>query len=288
SFAPSTSGPRPKRSFGTEDEVGAGVGGAGVGVGGSGVAVGAGGGVAATGVAVGAGVPVACGVLVGAGLGVEALEELALAVVLSTVKVAATTTELADCAVAVRPGLLAITSVAVTVCSPRDVLGTVIEVANRPLPLTVTVGTLAGLASHVSLSWVCGANPEPLTAIAWPTTPAPGARLIDGVLASIGVNGSATARRPSPAAIVSAQSNARRRRDLDGRPAGASWSGRIHRRPSQNDTGSLHSVARLARRAPWLCGPASRRVCSFVGRRSFRTARTPVLRSGGGSTRWTL
>jgi hypothetical protein len=35
--------------------------------------------------------------------------------------------------------------------------------------------------------------------------------------------------------------------------------------PFQNDIRSrLHSVARPAHGAPWLCGPASRRVCHFV------------------------
>jgi len=37
-----------------------------------------------------------------------------------------------------------------------------------------------------------------------------------------------------------------------------------HASASQYNIGRLHSVARLTQRVPWLCGPASRRVCYFV------------------------
>ena len=37
----------------------------------------------------------------------------------------------------------------------------------------------------------------------------------------------------------------------------------IQRLPSQNMSWALLSATRLATRAPWLCGPASRRVCYF-------------------------
>jgi hypothetical protein len=52
--------------------------------------------------------------------------------------------------------------------------------------------------------------------------------------------------------------------------------------PFQNDIRSrLHSVARPAHGAPWLCGPASRRVCHFVeaGRR-MRSAKRQGGRTG--------
>ena len=47
-----------------------------------------------------------------------------------------------------------------------------------------------------------------------------------------------------------------------GRSAGSPSSG-SQRFPSQNMSWALLSVTRLTPRVPWLCGPASRRVCHF-------------------------
>jgi hypothetical protein len=59
---------------------------------------------------------------------------------------------------------------------------------------------------------------------------------------------------------------ARRLRTRSGLSDGASREGRIHRYPSQKAIARLHSVTRLTRGVPWLCGPVSRRVCYFVDR----------------------
>jgi hypothetical protein len=63
------------------------------------------------------------------------------------------------------------------------------------------------------------------------------------------------------------------------RSGSSAWTQRV---PSQNDNAILHSATRRTQGVPWLCGPASRRVCLFVDARSERGGDGGVAR--GGST----
>ena len=71
-----------------------------------------------------------------------------------------------------------------------------------------------------------------------------------------------TARAATPTIMTPVASQSRPRRRVGGGAAAAArWS--TQRVPSQNIV-RLRSATRLTRRVPWLCGPASRRVCYFV------------------------
>ncbi len=64
------------------------------------------------------------------------------------------------------------------------------------------------------------------------------------------------------------------------RSGSSAWTQRV---PSQNDNAILHSATRRTQGVPWLCGPASRRVCLFVDALEARTERW--ARPGAGP-RW--
>jgi hypothetical protein len=89
-----------------------------------------------------------------------------------------------------------------------------------------------------------------------------------GVAVGLGITGALSPACPikPPAAMptittpVAIQSHARRRRPARG---GVGVRSSIQRVPFQNMI-RLRSATRLTLRAPWLCGPASRRVCYFV------------------------
>ena len=72
-----------------------------------------------------------------------------------------------------------------------------------------------------------------------------------------------TSRPASTNNIVAVANLSGIRRDLAGSRA-VGWRSSIQRDPSQN-MGWLRSATRLTAGVPWLCDPASRRVCYFVG-----------------------
>jgi hypothetical protein len=101
--------------------------------------------------------------------------------------------------------------------------------------------------------------PVPVTVTVVPAVPDDGVTTSVGVSARVDVNGKANADATMIIVAVAAQS---RQRDGAG-----SWRGEVsgtQRVPSQNDMVGLHSATRLTQGVPWLCGPASRRVCHFV------------------------
>ena len=155
-------------------------------------------------------------------------------------------------------------------CGPSTAAGTLIETLNRPLLETCAVGMPAREPSHRIWTWVRQGNPDPWTCTMVPAGPAFGDRLIFGappVDAKAKVNG--TTRLASKTTRIARDAKSTRRRGDCGARGAASWT---QADPSQKANAVLHSATRLAARAPWLCDPASRRVCLFVARRPNGTA----------------
>ena len=91
-----------------------------------------------------------------------------------------------------------------------------------------------------------------------PDTPLAGDVDIDAAVALVDANGSARAARTRNIVAVAARSRQGvRLGDARGLTSAT------QRVPSQKDMLWLRSATRLTARVPWLCGPASRRVCYF-------------------------
>jgi hypothetical protein len=116
----------------------------------------------------------------------------------------------------------------------------------------------------------------PVTVTDVPAAPTDGERRIVGVTpdARLDPNGTRSVAATMTIVAVAAQS-----RNLLLRRVLRLATSATHSDPSQKDNVVLHSATRLTSRVPWLCGPASRRVCSFVA--ALRgCARMPELRPG--------
>jgi hypothetical protein len=150
-------------------------------------------------------------------------------------------------------------------CVPTEVadgIVTVVEKLESDVVRTVTIPSW----EPSNLSWIHSrlGRPCPLTVIRPPGTVAPArvklAEVDPAWTASIGMTSAGTSKTIGS---VASQSRSRRRRwgvgdaCLADRPS-------THPEPFQNIRSCLRSATRLASRAPWLCGPASRRVCYFV------------------------
>ena len=160
-------------------------------------------------------------------------------------------------------------STAPTTCGPAVAFaGIMSDVPKAPWLEVRTVDIPKADPSHCSWIQMWARNPSPAR-----LTDAPGAALPPtvslGPAALTARNGISRAGTRTTIAIVTSQPRRRRH----GRVAGSTCllRGRspTQRLPSQNDMTVLPSEARLATRAPWLCGPASRRVCLYGGGRSI-------------------
>jgi hypothetical protein len=134
---------------------------------------------------------------------------------------------------------------------------------NWPLALTRTFGMPSDDSSQLSWIQVRGAKLAPTIVSRPPGTATPEADSF-GPAAPADKNGRSRTGMRRMIGIVAAMSRSRCGRRVGGVGIGACPS--IQRVPSQNVNVVSHSATRLAQRAPWLCGPASRRVCYFVGR----------------------
>jgi hypothetical protein len=137
----------------------------------------------------------------------------------------------------------------------------------RPAPLTETVGGPTAELSQVSWTRVPAGKPVPVMVTEAPAGPTDGESEIAGadVDAKVDVNGRRRAAATMTIVAVAAKS---RQREL--RRVCVGVTSETHRVPSQKANAVLHSATRLTRGVPWLCGPASRRVCLFVAARLSR------------------
>ena len=130
-----------------------------------------------------------------------------------------------------------------------------------PRPLAVATGIVPSTPSHVIWTLVLEAKPVPEMLTDVPTGPVRGDRVIVGPEVDAKVD--TTGRRSAPATMIIVAVAARsRQREL--RRVGGVRSSETQWVPSQKDNVVLHSATRLTQGVPWLCGPASRRVCLFV------------------------
>ena len=116
--------------------------------------------------------------------------------------------------------------------------------------------------SHVSRTVPDGGNPLPLTRIVEPGAPDEGNSLRIGPDAADDGWLRGTRSEPMTTNMVRTLMPTSRLLCCRRGVAGASST---HLVPSQNANVLLRSATRLTQGVPWLCGPASRRVCSFVG-----------------------
>ena len=122
--------------------------------------------------------------------------------------------------------------------------------------------------SHVNLIRASCGKPRPVTQTVVPTTPRVAESVIDGPEASVAAEG--TAYTASEANMMNVASHAATR-VAPARRWFAAVSG-TQSVPFQNVIRHrLHSATRLTQGVPWLCGPASRRVCYFVEAGRLRT-----------------
>jgi hypothetical protein len=257
-----------------------------------GVAVGA---VVGAGVAVGVAVGLGVGVAVGSGVGVAVGFGVGVAVGsgvgvgVAWTPLAATTSNATDASGTPRSGdqralpfRAAVIWTAERSCLPGfDDDGIVRRVWKVPRVATRDLGIPLIPPSQVSWRVEPTGKFEPVTMTRLPAAPVSGEVLTDGVVVSafIAVNGTTSAARTSTMTAVAPQPPARDARVagacLDPAPLGravarsssSEWTQRV---PSQNDNVILHSATRRTQGVPWLCGPASRRVCLFVDTRSGR------------------
>ena len=132
---------------------------------------------------------------------------------------------------------------------------------NVPRPLAVATGMDPATPSHVTWTLVLGTKPVPEMLTEVPTGPVSGDSEISGPEVDAKVD--TTGRRRAPATMIIVAVAARSRQRVLRRAGGVS-SSETQWVPSQKDNVVLHSATRLTQGVPWLCGPASRRVCLFV------------------------
>src|SRR4051794_28113756 len=135
------------------------------------------------------------------------------------------------------------------------------EILNRPRPLTDVLGSPFMDPSHVIRIAVRGVKPLPITVIVVPGRPDPGET---SSRADVPANDVAKGTMSRDATMTIEAVAARSRHRLV-RATSLTGVSRTHRFPSQKGNVALHSATRLTQGVPWLCGPVSRRVCSFVG-----------------------
>ena len=140
-----------------------------------------------------------------------------------------------------------------------------IETRNVPRRPTPTLGRLAPWPSQVSWTFSRAGKPVPSTTTVEPAGPVAGARdsvAATGVAAKPAENGRTRARATRRTVTFATKFAQREPAGLGG---GVGLTSGTHRVPSHKVNVVLHSATRLTQGVPWLCGPASRRVCLFRG-----------------------
>jgi hypothetical protein len=211
-------------------------------------------------VAVGSGVGVAVGsglgVTVGSGLGVAVGSGLGGSV---TSNVAVTTAAALCFHLAPRPPD---ETAPPTACGPSDAGGTWNEVLNVPSRVAFASTRLVAPLSHVNRTLADRGKPLPLARIVEPGAPDKGDRVRMGLDAADNGPLSGIKNDPMTTSMV-------RRLTPTSQPlccrGGVGGFSSTHLVPSQKANLLLRSATRLTQGVPWLCGPASRRVCYFVG-----------------------
>ncbi len=228
-----------------------------------GVAVGAAVGVAvgaAVGAAVGIGVGLGVGTGVGFGVGSGVFSGSETAKVVLAIAVSVSVVASAAAAAAFAPFRGA--EPMARVCSPVVDAGMTIVALKLPLRSIVTIGRPAGLPSQLSCILVLVWRPVPWTVTDAPAGPVPGDTVRMGAsvaAARPAVKGTITAMATRMANAVGTRFEERVRRG-----SGVALTSGAQRVPFQKANVELHSATRLTQGVPWLCGPASRQVCSFV------------------------
>jgi hypothetical protein len=179
------------------------------------------------------------------------------------------------------PGVALSTVSAPEVWGPTVVFGTLKEARKPPRPLVDAIGMPALAPSQVNCSPTFGEKFCPVTVTFVPGTPLPGESVSVGPEARVLAKG--TTYSPTDATITSVANHATARFV---RPrGGVGGASGTHSVPFQNVMRQrLHSATRLTQGVPWLCGPASRRVCYFVeaSRRNAVSPRVKDARGGYG------